>query len=174
MALKVRSRVGRFKYRTARGACAHRRGGLTACARGPDHAWPHDSARFSTIRIRNRGDFQWLPGGRSWGGRRSMHATVTEARDADTIDLREVVARVRGRRSWVIGSVLVCTVGFTAAAFLMRPVYRGKSILIPTNASQGSDFSKSPFGQLGGLASLAGLDVGKSSPTDEALAVLKS
>lgn len=103
-----------------------------------------------------------------------MHATVTEARDADTIDLREVVARVRGRRSWVIGSVLVCTVAFTAAAFLMRPVYRGKSILIPTNASQSSDFSKSPLGQLGGLASLAGLDVGKGSPTDEALAVLKS
>ena len=97
-----------------------------------------------------------------------------EPREADTIDLRDVVARVRGRSSWVIGSVLACTVAFTAAAFLMTPVYRAKSVLVPTNASQESDLSKSPLGQLGGLASLAGLQIGKGSTTEEALAVLRS
>ena len=99
---------------------------------------------------------------------------AVEVNDADTIDLREMLARLRLRRWWVIRSVLLFTVGFTAAALIMRPVYRAKAILVPTNSGQESGLG-SALGQLGGIAALAGVQIGsKGSPTDEALAVLRS
>jgi uncharacterized protein involved in exopolysaccharide biosynthesis len=105
-----------------------------------------------------------------------MHATAVEPKDADTIDLREIVARVRARRWWVIGSVLVCTVAFTAAAFLMTPVYRGKVVMIATNAGQESGLGGAGgLGQLGGLVAMAGVEIpSKGAHTEEALAVLRS
>jgi uncharacterized protein involved in exopolysaccharide biosynthesis len=103
-------------------------------------------------------------------------ATTVQAHD-DAINAREMLATVRARRWWVIGSVLFFSVAFTAAALIMTPVYRAKAILIPSNTTQESGIGGggSPLGQLGGLASLAGVEIGsKGSPTDEALAVLKS
>jgi uncharacterized protein involved in exopolysaccharide biosynthesis len=104
-------------------------------------------------------------------------ATAVQAHD-DAINAREMLATVRARRWWVIGSVLFFSVAFTAAALIMTPVYRAKAILIPTNTNQESGIGGgggSALGQLGGLASLAGVEIGnKGSPTDEALAVLKS
>lgn len=103
-------------------------------------------------------------------------ATTAQAHD-DAINAREMLATVGARRWWVIGSVLFFSVAFTAAALLMTPVYRAKAILIPTNTTQESGIGGggSALGQLGGLASLAGVEIGsKGSPTDEALAVLKS
>lgn len=103
-------------------------------------------------------------------------ATAAQAPD-DTIDAREMLATVRARRWWVIGSVVFFSVAFTAVALIMTPVYRAKAILIPTNTSQESGMGGggSALGQLGGLASLAGVEIGsKGSPTEEAMAVLKS
>jgi uncharacterized protein involved in exopolysaccharide biosynthesis len=101
-------------------------------------------------------------------------ATAAQS-DDDAISAREMLATVRARRWWIIGSVAFFTVAFTATALIMTPVYRAKAILIPTNTSQESGLGGSALGQLGGLASLAGVEIGsKGSPTDEALAVLKS
>jgi uncharacterized protein involved in exopolysaccharide biosynthesis len=97
-----------------------------------------------------------------------------ESRDADTIDVRELLTRLRRRRWWVIRSVLLFSIGFTAAALIMTPVYRSKSMLVPTNHTQDSGLGGT-LGQLGGIAALAGVEIGsKGSPTDEALAVLRS
>lgn len=105
-----------------------------------------------------------------------MQAAV-ETRDADTIELREIFARVGQRRWWVIGCVVVCTILAAAAAFLMTPVYRGKAVLVATNAAQESGLGggQGGLGQISGLAAMAGLDLGsKGTLTQEALAVLKS
>jgi uncharacterized protein involved in exopolysaccharide biosynthesis len=105
-----------------------------------------------------------------------MHAAV-EARDADTIELREIIARVLSRRWWVIGAILACTLAAAAAAFLMTPVYRGKTVVVATNAGQESGLggAQQALGQFSGLAAIAGLELGsKGTMTQEALAVLKS
>jgi uncharacterized protein involved in exopolysaccharide biosynthesis len=97
-----------------------------------------------------------------------------ELSDTDTIDARELLARLRLRHRWVIGSVVLFGVGFAAAALIMTPVYRAKAVLVPTNVSHESSLGDM-LGQLGGIAALAGLESGgKGSPTEEALAVLRS
>jgi uncharacterized protein involved in exopolysaccharide biosynthesis len=58
---------------------------------------------------------------------------------------------------------------------VMTPIYRSTTILVASNASQNSGGLGSALGDLGGIASLAGLNVGsRTSVTEEALAVLRS
>lgn len=103
-----------------------------------------------------------------------MNASGTTIRDEDIIDSRELMSRLLARKWWILGSVLVFTTAFTAAAFLMTPIYRATTVLAPANTSQNSG-GLGALGQLGGIASLAGINVtSKGSVTDEALAVLKS
>ncbi len=101
--------------------------------------------------------------------------TATSARDEDTIDSAEITAKLVEKRWWILGSVLLFTAGFTAAAFIMTPIYRATTILVPANPGQSSGGMSGALGQLGGIASLAGINIGsKASVTEEALAVLRS
>jgi len=103
-----------------------------------------------------------------------VNASSMTIPDADTIDSRELFSRLLARKWWIVSSVLVFTAALTAAAFLMTPIYRATTVLVPANTTQGSS-GLGALGQLGGIASLAGINVGpKGSMTDEALAVLKS
>lgn len=103
-----------------------------------------------------------------------MNAPAAAMQDGDTIDSAEVMARIRAKKWWVIGCVLVFTAGFTAVAFLMTPIYRASALLIPANTNQSAG-GLGGLAQLGGIASLAGINVtAKGSVTEEALAVLKS
>jgi uncharacterized protein involved in exopolysaccharide biosynthesis len=64
----------------------------------------------------------------------------------------------------------------TTAAFLVTPVYRSSALLVPADV-EGSGMGSllGGLGELGGLAALAGVDLGGGrSATEESLAVLRS
>jgi uncharacterized protein involved in exopolysaccharide biosynthesis len=84
--------------------------------------------------------------------------------------------RVLLRRRWLIViSTIVCATVFVAVAFLVTPVYRATTVLVPGDADKRTGGLGSMLGQFGGLAAIAGLDIGSDgSMTEEALAVLTS
>lgn len=95
--------------------------------------------------------------------------------DASEVTLADLWATLRGGR-WLIGaSVLALTALAGVAAFLITPVYRAQVVMAPVADEQKGGGLSSLAGQLGGLASLAGITVGGSqSNTAEAIATLKS
>ena len=100
-----------------------------------------------------------------------------EWQEADVIDLRQLFVRLWRKRWWIFISVVVFTAGFALAAYLIKPVYRASTVLLPTSAERDSLSGSltSALGSLGGLASLAGVNIGSgNSATEEALAVLRS
>jgi Uncharacterized protein involved in exopolysaccharide biosynthesis len=106
-----------------------------------------------------------------------MSDVVEEQYDEDLIDLRALFAKLLSRRWWIFGCVLLSTSAFTIAAFRITPVYRASVLLISSSAERSSlsGSLNSALGQLGGLASLAGINVGSGdAATEEALAVLRS
>lgn len=101
----------------------------------------------------------------------SQPVYVTYPPDEDTrIDVMEA-ARVLWRGKWLIA---VVTFLFAAAgvayALLATPVYRGVVVLAPNKSEQGPNLT----GSLGGLASLAGINLGYSPDETEAIATLYS
>ncbi|MGE0114276.1 MAG: Wzz/FepE/Etk N-terminal domain-containing protein [Steroidobacteraceae bacterium] len=96
--------------------------------------------------------------------------------EESSIDLRELFVRFWQKRWWIISSVVVCATAFTVAAFTITPVYRVTALLVPVSSERGSNgILGAALGQLGGLASLAGIGLKSGdSETEEALAVLRS
>ena len=106
-----------------------------------------------------------------------MNMNEQEWGDRRVIDLGAVLSKVWARRVWVAACVVSCATGFAIAAYLMTPVYRASTVLISASSDRSSMSGSlaSAIGQLGGLASLAGVNVGASDAgTEEALAVLRS
>lgn len=102
-------------------------------------------------------------------------ATNIMMHDDDTVDSAELMARLCAKRWWIIALVLFFTAAFTGAAFYMTPIYRSTTILVPATTAQNSGGGVGALGQLGGIASLAGINLNsKGSVTEEALAVLRS
>jgi uncharacterized protein involved in exopolysaccharide biosynthesis len=102
---------------------------------------------------------------------------MSQLADEQAIDLRVVLARILAGRWWVLGSVLVFAAAFAIAEYRIQPIYRAATILIPASPERNSLSStlNSTLGQLGGIASLAGVSLGSNDPaTEEALAVLQS
>lgn len=101
--------------------------------------------------------------------------SLSSRRD-DEIDLREL-ASVIWEGKWIIIAV---TALFAAAsvfyALSLPNIYQSKSLLAPSESAQGGGMSR-VAGQLGGLASLAGISIGSASGGDKvavSMAVLKS
>jgi uncharacterized protein involved in exopolysaccharide biosynthesis len=92
------------------------------------------------------------------------------------VNLRVAVARIWLRRWWVIGASAACGAIAVAIAFLLTPTYKATTVLAPAKYdSMGGGSLSSALGQLGGLASLAGLDLGGGGlQVEESLAVLRS
>jgi uncharacterized protein involved in exopolysaccharide biosynthesis len=92
------------------------------------------------------------------------------------MDLAELLRLLWARRLLISA----CVIGFAslaaAAAFLMTPIYRSAVLLVPADVeASGVSSLLGGLGELGGLAALAGVDLGGSgTATDEALAVLRS
>jgi uncharacterized protein involved in exopolysaccharide biosynthesis len=91
------------------------------------------------------------------------------------LDLATLFA-VLWRRRWLISA---CTFFFAAVfvaiAFMATPLYRAETVLVPGEAENRMNGLGSMLGQFGGLAAIAGLDVGSNAVmTEEALAVLRS
>jgi uncharacterized protein involved in exopolysaccharide biosynthesis len=103
--------------------------------------------------------------------------SAVDAMDRDgELDLRVVVARLWAGRKWIAASAALSAVVFVVVAFLITPVYRSAAVALPVSADEaGMGGLGSALGQLSGLASLAGIQLGgESSKLEEALAVLRS
>lgn len=94
-----------------------------------------------------------------------------------TIDLRQIVGKLWVRRWLIAVMTILSTAAFATIAFTATRVYRATTVVISTNSERNSLSGAlgSAFAQVGGLASLAGFNVGSSdSGTEEALAVMRS
>ncbi len=93
----------------------------------------------------------------------------------DEIDLRELFAAL-WKGKWVIVAVtFVFAVGAVLYALSLPNIYKSDALLAPAESSNGGGLSKIG-GQLGGLAALAGVNLGagESSQTNLAVQVMKS
>lgn len=96
---------------------------------------------------------------------------------SDSLNLRDMATRLWSGRRWIITSVALFTIAFGVVALVMTPAYRAAAVLVPADADRNllSGSLASTLGQFGGLASIAGINLGDSgSGKEEALAVLKS
>jgi uncharacterized protein involved in exopolysaccharide biosynthesis len=100
----------------------------------------------------------------------------TQSIAPDEIDLKRIGARLWSGRWLIAASMTVFTLGCLAAAFLLTPIYRATTVVVDASASRdGMGSLASALGQLGGLASIAGIDLsGAGAEREEALAVLRS
>lgn len=106
-----------------------------------------------------------------------MSTPTTDSAREDTLELREFLRLLWARKLWLIGCVAIFLGSAIAAAFILTPVYRATSVLIPAaNAGAGIGSSLGgDLGSLGGIAALAGFKLGgDGDQTEESLAVLRS
>jgi uncharacterized protein involved in exopolysaccharide biosynthesis len=90
------------------------------------------------------------------------------------ISLLELGRTILGRRWTVLVIALLAGAAATAYAFLKTPVYRAEVVMVPAATSESGSLTGLAT-QLGGLASLAGVDLGGSETEVEvAVATLKS
>ena len=93
----------------------------------------------------------------------------------DEIDLRELF-KVLWKGKWIIiATTFAFSVGSVLYALSLPNIYKADALLAPAESSNGGGLSKMA-GQLGGLAALAGVNLGggESSQTDLAVHVMKS
>lgn len=105
----------------------------------------------------------------------SAQQTMYGYMDDDEIDLRELFATVWKGKWIIIGVTLIFSVAAVLFALSKPNIYKADALLAPAQSSGGSSLSKMAS-QFGGLASLAGINLGGggSNETDLAVQVLKS
>ncbi|EGQ7661894.1 LPS O-antigen length regulator [Vibrio parahaemolyticus] len=93
----------------------------------------------------------------------------------DEIDLRELFKALWKGKWIVITTTFIFAVGSVLYAMSLPNIYKADALLAPAESSNGGGLSKMA-GQLGGLAVLAGVNLGagESSQTDLAVQVMKS
>ncbi|MGR5246795.1 Wzz/FepE/Etk N-terminal domain-containing protein [Vibrio sp. PNB23_22_6] len=93
----------------------------------------------------------------------------------DEIDLRELFGALWKGKWIIIATTFVFAVGAVLYALSLPNIYKSDALLAPAESSSGGGLSKMA-GQLGGLAALAGVNLGggESSQTDLAVQVMKS
>jgi uncharacterized protein involved in exopolysaccharide biosynthesis len=97
---------------------------------------------------------------------------VPEQREADGITLAEVISTAFGSWKLIVLIAFVCAVAAAAFSYLVTPTYRAVTIISPVNQTGSAGALRSQFG---GLAALAGIDLGSGGrDKEQALATLKS
>ncbi|MGR5208772.1 Wzz/FepE/Etk N-terminal domain-containing protein [Vibrio sp. PNB23_22_7] len=93
----------------------------------------------------------------------------------DEIDLRELFGALWKGKWIIIATTFIFAVGAVLYALSLPNIYKSDALLAPAESSSGGGLSKMA-GQLGGLAALAGVNLGggESSQTDLAVQVMKS
>jgi len=93
----------------------------------------------------------------------------------DEIDLRELFGIIWQGKWWIIAITFVFAVGSVIYSLSLPNIYQSEATLAPTEEASGGGLS-GMAGQLGGLASLAGVNIGKSGTdkTTMAIEVLQS
>ncbi|MDV6253333.1 Wzz/FepE/Etk N-terminal domain-containing protein [Vibrio sp. EA2] len=99
----------------------------------------------------------------------------TSAIADDEIDLRELFKAVWKGKWIIIATTFVFAVASVLYALSLPNIYKADALLAPAESSNGGGLSKMA-GQLGGLAALAGVNLGggETSQTDLAVQVMKS
>lgn len=90
------------------------------------------------------------------------------------ITLDAVLAAAWRSRWLMIACIVVCTALAAVAASVMKPKYRAEVVIVPVKADDARAALSSMVGQLGGLASLAGLAMPSGGNKDEYLQYLNS
>lgn len=94
--------------------------------------------------------------------------------DEDEISLLDIIRIIARYRYFIVVISLICTLFGAWFAFTTTAVYRAETLLAPSQKESKGGLS-SLGGQLGGLASMAGISLGGAADsTDEAIAILKS
>ena len=88
----------------------------------------------------------------------------------DTIDLVAVIANLWARKWLIVASTAVFALAGIVYALVTTPVYRAEVVLASSQDERGSGINTS----LGGLASLAGINLGNQGDSKHALATLRS
>jgi uncharacterized protein involved in exopolysaccharide biosynthesis len=114
----------------------------------------------------NAGSSASLPAPRRPG----YYLFVGEGRGDDGVQLLDLWEIVWSQRLLVIALTALAAVASIAVALLLTPIYRADAVLAPVK----SDDVRGLAGQLGGLASLAGIRLGSSADDTNGLAVLRS
>ena len=111
--------------------------------------------------------------GAATGGAVGYFVPTPVGASSPSIGVRELVAEFKSRKFMALGSVLLGLAAGVLVALFATPVYRVETLLAPVSneSTQGLDAS---LGQLGGLAQLAGLDLGQSGNTWIAYSTLES
>lgn len=93
----------------------------------------------------------------------------------DEIDLRELFGIIWDGKWWIIAITLVFAVASVIYSLSLPNIYKAEATLAPTEEANGGGLSQMA-GQLGGLASLAGVNLGggNTDKTTIALEILKS
>ncbi|HDY7887006.1 TPA: LPS O-antigen length regulator [Vibrio vulnificus] len=93
----------------------------------------------------------------------------------DEIDLRELFKALWKGKWIVIATTFIFAIGSVLYAMSLPNIYKADALLAPAESSNGGGLSKMA-GQLGGLAALAGVNLGgsESSQTELAVQVMKS
>lgn len=103
-----------------------------------------------------------------------MNTPTNPYDDAPLLDLRKIVATLWSRRWLLAAGFFLGAVAGVIVVLVSTPIYRGAAVLAPVRINQ-IDGLGGALGQLGGLASVVGLDLqGGGADTEEALAVLRS
>lgn len=99
----------------------------------------------------------------------------TQQPAGDEIELRELFGALWKGKWIIIATTFVFTIGAVLYALSLPNIYKSDVLLAPAESSSGGGLSKMA-GQLGGLAALAGVNLGagESSQTDLAVQVMKS
>ena len=98
----------------------------------------------------------------------ALQQTPTTAEDE--IDLAQLFKTLWQGKWWVIGFALLGAMIGIAVALYLPNIYRSEALLAPSSEQQGGGLS-AMAGQLGGLASLAGINLGGNTLDKTALAV---
>lgn len=92
-----------------------------------------------------------------------------EVDSAGSLEIAQLLGVLWRRKAFVLAITILVAAGCYLSSFLMEPRYTSEAVMTPSEEKTGA----SVLGQLGGLASLAGISVG-GAKTQEPLSILKS
>ena len=101
---------------------------------------------------------------------------VNTMRD-DEIDIRELISVIWQGKWLIAGGTLVFAVASVVIALMLPNIYKSEALLAPASEEQGAGGLAGLASQFGGLASMAGINLGGNGGTDKtqlAIEVLKS
>ncbi|BCV48786.1 Wzz/FepE/Etk N-terminal domain-containing protein [Shewanella algae] len=101
---------------------------------------------------------------------------VNTMRD-DEIDIRELISVIWQGKWLIAGVTLVFAVASVVIALMLPNIYKSEALLAPASEEQGAGGLAGLASQFGGLASMAGINLGGNGGTDKtqlAIEVLKS